>query len=171
MLAEPFANLGQGDHRRLLRLAPLPVQAPCAVLLRFLIATADGGLALLCLVVAPLLSRPSEQFVQVGAVAVEEERRVHHVVVVVTLAVHHLPLLQCLLHAGPRLVHRHRVRASRILLAGLAAFLVAREVGRQDLLVGDDKRLRLPIHIYLRVVSQSTQPRIVATLRVVLMTH
>ena len=166
-LAEPLANLGQGDHRRLLLLAPLPVEEPRAVLLRLLVATADGGLALLRVVVAPLLRRPRQEFVLVGPVAVEEERRVHHVVVVVAALIGHLPPCQRLLHAGPSLVHRHGVGACRILLARLALLAPSVEVGLQYLLVGDDECLGLPVHVHLVVVRHPAQPRVVGTLRVV----
>ena len=170
-LPQPVFNLRQGDHRRLFRLAPLSVQSPCAVLLRLTVATADGTLALLAAVVAPLLRGPLQQFVQVHAVAVHQECRMHHVVVVVPTLVHQSAPCQSLLHPWPCILHAYMVRACRILPSRFPPFLVGRKVGRQDLLVGNHERLCLQVHIHIRIVGQSAQPRIVSTLRVVLMPH
>ena len=95
----------------------------------------------------------------------------HHVVVVVAALIGHLPPCQCLLHAGPGLVHRHGVGARRILLARLALLAPSVEVGLQYLLVGDDECLGLPVHVHLVVVRHPAQPRVVGTLRVVIVAY
>ena len=141
------------------------------MLLRLLIATADGILTLLVVVVAPHLRSPLEQFVQVNAVAVHQECRVHHVVVVVSPLVYQSTTSQRLFHILPGILHADRMSASRILPSRFPPFLVGREVGSKNLLVGNHERLCLPVHIHLRVVCQPAEPRVVRTLRIILMSH
>ena len=171
MLPQPLANFWQCNHRRFLCLASLSIQPPCAVLACLTVATADGSLALLRVIVAPLLTGPSEQLVQVHTIAVEEECRMHYVVVVTAVLVHQSPPGQRFLHPWPGIVYAHRMCAGRILPSWLPSLLFGREVGRKNLLVSNHERLRLPVHIHLSIVGQPAQPGVFAALRVVLMAY